>query len=138
MVVLPPSRPMKKPKPISVSAPSDVRWRVQRTLCVFLETIFALSKATAHLEKSSMLDLKAPAPAFQAWASSGAGHTITAAVERARQSAPGVPIEVEVDTLEQLSEALAARPEMILLDNMSCSMLRQAVARGVNAPLASS
>jgi nicotinate-nucleotide pyrophosphorylase (carboxylating) len=38
-------------------------------------------------------------------------------------------VEVEVDTLEQLSEVLPAGPDIVLLDNMSPEMLRKAVAR---------
>ncbi|MFO1185914.1 MAG: carboxylating nicotinate-nucleotide diphosphorylase [Bauldia sp.] len=38
-----------------------------------------------------------------------------------------VKIEVEVDTIAQLKEALAARPDAILLDNMAPAMLREAV-----------
>lgn len=38
-----------------------------------------------------------------------------------------VKIEVEVDTLEQLQEALAHKPDVVLLDNMSLDTLRQAV-----------
>lgn len=36
-------------------------------------------------------------------------------------------IEVEVDTLSQFKEALPSGPDIILLDNMSCSTMRQAV-----------
>jgi len=36
---------------------------------------------------------------------------------------------VEVDTLEQLDEALRAGPDLVLLDNMSPAMLREAVRR---------
>ncbi|WP_299480201.1 carboxylating nicotinate-nucleotide diphosphorylase [uncultured Roseibium sp.] len=39
-----------------------------------------------------------------------------------------VKIEVEVDTLEQLREALDAAPDVIMLDNMSPETLREAVA----------
>lgn len=39
-----------------------------------------------------------------------------------------VKIEVEVDTLEQLKEAIAAKPDVIMLDNMNPDQLRQAVA----------
>jgi nicotinate-nucleotide pyrophosphorylase (carboxylating) len=61
-----------------------------------------------------------------AWSRQG---TITAAVETARLRAPaGLPIEVEVDTLEQLADALGGRPEIVLLDNMSLEQLRSAVA----------
>jgi nicotinate-nucleotide pyrophosphorylase (carboxylating) len=38
-------------------------------------------------------------------------------------------VEVEVDTLEQLDEALPAGPDLVLLDNMSLDQLRRAVSR---------
>ncbi len=51
------------------------------------------------------------------------------AVERARRSVGHlVKIEVEVDSLEQLREALDLEVEVVLLDNMSLEMLREAVA----------
>lgn len=37
-------------------------------------------------------------------------------------------VEIEVDTLEQLADVLPARPDIVLLDNMSPDMLREAVA----------
>jgi nicotinate-nucleotide pyrophosphorylase (carboxylating) len=40
----------------------------------------------------------------------------------------GVPIQIEVETLEQLREALDAGATLILLDNFSLDMLREAVA----------
>ena len=40
-----------------------------------------------------------------------------------------VKIEVEVDTLDQLDEALGHPIDAVLLDNMSLDMLREAVAR---------
>lgn len=50
------------------------------------------------------------------------------AVERARKAAGHmVAIELEVDTLEQLEEGLAAGANIILLDNMSPDTLREAV-----------
>jgi nicotinate-nucleotide pyrophosphorylase (carboxylating) len=57
--------------------------------------------------------------------------SIRDAVERTR-AATHLPIEVECDTLEQVSEALAAGADAILLDNMSIDDLRAAVtlARG--------
>jgi nicotinate-nucleotide pyrophosphorylase (carboxylating) len=55
---------------------------------------------------------------------------ITAAVERARiATGPMTVIEVEVETLEQLDEAIAAGADMILLDNMTPDQLRQAVSQ---------
>ncbi|MDX8498027.1 carboxylating nicotinate-nucleotide diphosphorylase [Mesorhizobium sp. VK4C] len=53
---------------------------------------------------------------------------IRPAIERARAGAGHlVKIEVEVDTLAQLAEALALAPDAVLLDNMSADELRQAV-----------
>lgn len=44
-------------------------------------------------------------------------------------------IEIEVDSLKQLRDALQERPEIVLLDNMSVEMLRDAVRiRDENAP----
>ena len=64
-----------------------------------------------------------------AWGAKSPGRTIAGAIEHARARLPrGTPIEVEVDTLDQLRDALAARPEIVLLDNMSPDVLRQAVA----------
>jgi nicotinate-nucleotide pyrophosphorylase (carboxylating) len=55
---------------------------------------------------------------------------ISQAVSRAQAAVgPMTRIEVEVESLEQLDEALAAGADMILLDNMSAAMLRQAVER---------
>ena len=50
---------------------------------------------------------------------------ITEAIRRARRAR--MPIEVEVDTLDQLREALDAGAEMVLLDNMSPELMRRAV-----------
>jgi nicotinate-nucleotide pyrophosphorylase (carboxylating) len=47
------------------------------------------------------------------------------AIRRARKAA--MPVEVEVDTLEQLAEALAVGAEIVLLDNMTAGQMRQAV-----------
>lgn len=55
--------------------------------------------------------------------------SITLAVEKARQGlGHTTKIEVEVESLEQLEEALAAKADIIMLDNMSDEMMKQAVA----------
>jgi nicotinate-nucleotide pyrophosphorylase (carboxylating) len=55
---------------------------------------------------------------------------ITAAVTAAaRRAAPGQLVEVEVTSLEELDEALQAGAPLILLDNFTNELLRQAVAR---------
>ncbi|MCS7305390.1 MAG: carboxylating nicotinate-nucleotide diphosphorylase [Thermoguttaceae bacterium] len=56
------------------------------------------------------------------------------AVQQARKylhhiGKPHLPVEIEVDRLEQLDEVLLAGPDLILLDNMSPQQLRQAVQR---------
>jgi len=54
--------------------------------------------------------------------------SVSAAVNRARELAPGKPVEVEVETLEQLSEALSVSADTIMLDNFSLELMREAVA----------
>lgn len=58
------------------------------------------------------------------------GDAVAEAIRRARaRHGREVPLEIEVDTLEQLDAALAAGPDIVLLDNMQCDQLREAVAR---------
>jgi nicotinate-nucleotide pyrophosphorylase (carboxylating) len=54
---------------------------------------------------------------------------IEAVVGRARAAGVGLPIEVEVETLAELEQALAAGAERILLDNFGVEELRAAVQR---------
>lgn len=51
------------------------------------------------------------------------------AVRRARAARPDLPLEVEVRTLEELDEALAAGAPRIMLDNMDLATMREAVQR---------
>jgi nicotinate-nucleotide pyrophosphorylase (carboxylating) len=53
---------------------------------------------------------------------------ITAAVEAVRANAPGVPLEVECDTLDQVREAIAAGVQLVLLDNFSLADTGAAVS----------
>jgi len=53
--------------------------------------------------------------------------SITEAVARARSAAPGLEVEVEARTLEDVREALSLGVERILLDNMSLEMMAEAV-----------
>ncbi|MDA3798518.1 MAG: carboxylating nicotinate-nucleotide diphosphorylase [Kiritimatiellae bacterium] len=50
------------------------------------------------------------------------------AVLEARKKFPGIAIEVEVETFEELKSALKAKPQWILLDNMSPEMMVECVA----------
>ena len=58
----------------------------------------------------------------------GAAGSITKAVEMAKDYAPFVrKVEVEVETLEQLAEAVEAGADIIMLDNMDNDTMRKAV-----------
>jgi len=62
-----------------------------------------------------------------------AAGSITNAVNQARSHAPaGIPLEVEVENLQEIEEALTAGADILLLDNMEPALLREAVslARG--------
>lgn len=52
---------------------------------------------------------------------------IAAAIELARQQHPQLSVEVEVENLTELEQALAAKPDRILLDNFALSSLQAAV-----------
>lgn len=54
-------------------------------------------------------------------------NAIAAAVTAARTRWPGLKVEVEVDTLEQVTEAVGAKADIILLDNMTPENLKSAV-----------
>jgi nicotinate-nucleotide pyrophosphorylase (carboxylating) len=62
--------------------------------------------------------------------SPGDGRSL-AEIVRAARDAFGplvrIPVQIEVDTLEQLRDALQGEPDQVLLDNMSLDMLRKAV-----------
>ncbi|MCH1601233.1 MAG: carboxylating nicotinate-nucleotide diphosphorylase [Luminiphilus sp.] len=53
---------------------------------------------------------------------------IREAIETARANAPGKPVEIEVESLDELSEALNARADRVMLDNFSLDDMLQAVA----------
>ena len=65
------------------------------------------------------------------------GYSPSDAVRKARQycdqrfgeAGRQMIVEIEVDSLQQLDEVLGAGPDIVLLDNMSPAMLREAVAR---------
>jgi nicotinate-nucleotide pyrophosphorylase (carboxylating) len=59
---------------------------------------------------------------------------ITAAIRAVRAAAPGLPLEVECDSLAQVRDALAAGAALILLDNMGLADLRAAVALASQYP----
>lgn len=58
-----------------------------------------------------------------------AAGSVRKAIAAARSHAPGLPCEVEVDTLAQLDDALAERAELVLLDNFAIGQCAEAVRR---------
>jgi len=71
-----------------------------------------------------------------------AAGSITGAIEAARRNAPGITVEIEVESLRELEEALNARPDIVMLDEFSLADMRAAVAlngaRGAPAKLEAS
>ena len=53
---------------------------------------------------------------------------IAQAIARARAANPSLKLEIEVESLDELSEAIAAQPDWIMLDNFDDASLQKAVA----------
>ncbi|MFM5399009.1 carboxylating nicotinate-nucleotide diphosphorylase [Aeromonas veronii] len=53
---------------------------------------------------------------------------IAEAINEARHLNPGKPVEVEVESLAELEQALAAKADIVMLDNFDVTMMRKAVA----------
>ncbi len=62
-----------------------------------------------------------------------ASGSITKAVKKARELAPNKKVEVEVETLNEFQEALAAHPEVIMLDNFDLKKIAKAIALRTSA-----
>ncbi len=58
-----------------------------------------------------------------------ASGSLTKAVVTAQHQAPHLPVEVEIETLEQITEALQAGADILLLDNFNLEMLSTAVTK---------
>ena len=54
-----------------------------------------------------------------------AAGSLSGAIVAARRAAPGLPVEVEVESLAEFQEALAARPDIIMLDEFTQPDMRQ-------------
>jgi nicotinate-nucleotide pyrophosphorylase (carboxylating) len=62
-----------------------------------------------------------------------AAGSVTAAIAAVRAHAPELPCEVEVGTLDELDEALAANVSLVLLDNMTVPECAEAVRRAAGS-----
>jgi nicotinate-nucleotide pyrophosphorylase (carboxylating) len=58
-----------------------------------------------------------------------AAGSIGTAIATARRTSPGVPVEVEVESLDEFDQALQAGADIIMLDELSHADMREAVAR---------
>jgi nicotinate-nucleotide pyrophosphorylase (carboxylating) len=58
-----------------------------------------------------------------------AAGSIARAIETARRTSPGVPVEVEVESLAEFDQAITAGADIIMLDELSLDDMRAAVAR---------
>jgi nicotinate-nucleotide pyrophosphorylase (carboxylating) len=58
-----------------------------------------------------------------------AAGSIGSAIATARRTAPGVPVEVEVETLDEFDQALAAGADIVMLDELTLDDMRVAVER---------
>jgi nicotinate-nucleotide pyrophosphorylase (carboxylating) len=71
-----------------------------------------------------------------------AAGSIARAIEAARRTSPGLPVEVEVESLDEFDLALAAGADIVMLDELSHADMREAVsrnrARGAKAKLEAS
>lgn len=61
------------------------------------------------------------------WAGNNPGR-LDLAVLQARKCFPDVAVEIEVESLDELRSALQGNPEWVMLDNMDCETMREAVA----------
>jgi len=64
-----------------------------------------------------------------------AAGSINDAIARARQINSDVRVEVEVESLDQLTEAIAAGPDWVMLDNFSTKDMKKAVEMCADSPI---
>jgi nicotinate-nucleotide pyrophosphorylase (carboxylating) len=63
-----------------------------------------------------------------------AAGSVAAAVAEAKQAARKVPVEVEVENLDELEQAIAAGADIAMLDNFALPLMREAVALNAGSP----
>ena len=140
-----------------ITGPLGSLLTAERTALNFLQRLSGIATVTRHYvdalaqyPKVTLLDTRKTTPGMRslerAAVRAGGGHNhrdglwdailikdnhvaavggVRAAIELARRSR--MPVEVEVENLMQLHEALAAGAEIVLLDNMSPELMRRAV-----------
>lgn len=146
----------KGSKIATLEGPTHLLLRLERIILNFIQYLSGISTETYRLVKSypdlNILDTRKTLPGYRKLAKyavftgGGWNHrinlsdmamikdnhisalgSITKAVERVRSLNPGTKIELEIDDLSQLKEALLAKPDILLLDNFSIYDLELAV-----------
>ena len=107
----------------------------ERNALNFVQTLSGVATLTAcyvaELEGTDcrLLDTRKTIPGLrtaQKYAVTCGG--IAEAINEARHLNPGKPVEVEVESLAELEQALAAKADIVMLDNFDVTMMREAVA----------
>jgi nicotinate-nucleotide pyrophosphorylase (carboxylating) len=58
-----------------------------------------------------------------------AAGSIATAIATARRTSPGIPVEIEVESLTEFQQALEAAPDIVMLDELTLADMREAVKR---------
>lgn len=143
---------------LQLAGPTRTLLRLERILLNFLQYLSGIASQTARArelagERIFVLDTRKTVPGYRrlakyaVYCGGGTNHRITlsdmamikdnhvaaaggiaAAAGRVRAARPELPLEIEVDSLGQVEEALAQNPRAILLDNFNAPDLEAAVA----------
>lgn len=139
-----------------LTGPTRILLRLERILLNFIQYLSGISSQTYHLVQSypnlHILDTRKTIPGYRklvkygVYVGGGWNHrinlsdmamikdnhisalgSIQKAVESVRVKNPETKVELEIDRLDQLEEALEASPDIILLDNFSISDMDTAI-----------
>ncbi len=146
-----------------ISGPAPLVLSAERTALNFLQSLMGTAKTVSHYLKQLpdgylLLDTRKTIPGmrlaqkYAVWLAGGSNHrlalydqflikenhiaaagSLERAVVTARSQQPDLKIEVEVETLEQLDQAIALDCDYIMLDNFSTEMLQAAWQRNFRA-----
>lgn len=144
---------------LELSGPLRVLLRLERPILNFLQYLSGISTVVAAAVAQAgpdiaVLDTRKTLPGYRrlakyaVYCGGGANHRISLsdmamikdnhvaaaggvreAARRVRAHRPATPLEIEIDSLHQLDDALAAQPRAILLDNMDRTALARAIER---------
>ena len=114
---------------LRLQGPTRALLTAERTALNFVQRLSGVATLTAQFVQQvagtdvQILDTRKTTPGWRALEK----YAMAEAIRRARENYPDLKIEAEADTIEQAQAAAEAGADIILLDNMSCDELRQAV-----------